>query len=40
MAKATYTRKKTRTRKTGGNSGYEVCRVCGGTGRQKTPRKK
>ena len=31
---------KTRKRKTGGNSGYEVCRVCGGTGRQKSPRKK
>lgn len=28
---------KGRRRKTGGNSGYEKCRMCGGTGRQKTP---
>lgn len=31
---------KKRTRKTGGDSGYEKCRVCGGTGRQRTPKKK
>ena len=31
---------KTRARKYGGNTGYEKCRVCGGTGRQKTPKKK
>lgn len=30
---------KKRERKYGGNSGYEKCRVCGGTGRQKTPKK-
>lgn len=28
---------KRRVRKTGGNSGYEKCRMCGGTGRQKSP---
>lgn len=38
MAKATYTRKKTRTRKTGGNSGYRQCNICHGTGR--VPNKK
>jgi hypothetical protein len=31
---------KTRQRKTGGNSGYEKCRMCGGSGRQKSPKKK
>ena len=31
---------KSRKRKVGGNSGYEPCRVCGGTGRQKTPKRK
>lgn len=31
---------KQRRRKTGGNTGYEVCRVCGGSGRQKTPKRK
>ena len=31
---------KMRTRKYGGNSGYEKCRMCGGTGRQKSPKKK
>lgn len=30
MAKATYTRKKTRTRKGGGNA--EPCHICHGTG--------
>lgn len=29
-----------RTRKYGGKTGYEKCRVCHGTGRQKTPKKK
>lgn len=43
MAKARQTIKTTtrrRRRKTGGDSGYEVCRVCGGSGRQKTPKRK
>lgn len=40
MAKATYTKTTRRVRKYGGNSGYEKCRVCGGTGRQKSPKKK
>lgn len=31
---------KTRKRKTGGNSGYVKCNVCGGTGRHKSPKKK
>lgn len=31
---------KTRRRKTGGDTGYEVCRVCGGSGRQRTPKRK
>lgn len=34
MAKQTI---KTRTRKTGGNSGYVKCHICRGTGRQKAP---
>lgn len=38
MATAKVTVKK-RTRKTGGDSGYEKCRMCGGTGRQKSPKK-
>ena len=28
--------KRTRTRKTGGNSGYRQCNMCHGTGRIKT----
>lgn len=35
MAKAKVT-KRTRTRKTGGNSGYRKCNMCHGTGRIKT----
>lgn len=31
---------KTHRRKTGGDSGYEPCRVCHGSGRQKTPKRK
>ena len=31
---------KVRRRKTGGNSGYMKCNVCGGTGRQKKPKRK
>ena len=34
MAKLKVT-KKTRTRKTGGSSGYRKCNMCGGTGRIK-----
>lgn len=34
MAKLKVT-KKTRSRKTGGNSGYRKCNMCGGTGRVK-----
>lgn len=30
---------KTRTRKTGGNSGYRKCNMCHGTGRIKTKKK-
>lgn len=37
-AKQTVT--KTRKRKYGGNTGYEQCRVCHGTGRQRTPKRK
>lgn len=29
-----------RVRKTGGDSGYVKCRICGGTGRQKSPKRK
>ena len=42
MAKAKQTIKtttKSRKRKTGGSSGYEKCRMCHGTGRQKSPSK-
>lgn len=35
MAKQTVTTTKTRTRKTGGNSGYKKCPTCKGTGRVK-----
>lgn len=36
MARQTVTtHTRTRTRKTGGNSGYEKCRACNGTGRVK-----
>lgn len=38
MAHQTITKK--RVRKTGGDSGYEKCRICRGTGRQRTPSKK
>lgn len=34
-AKASYTRTKKRTRKTGGSSGYRKCNMCHGTGRVK-----
>ena len=41
MAKAKITTTtKTRTRKTGGNSGYVKCNMCNGTGRHKAPKKK
>ena len=30
---------KTRKKKTGGNSGYVKCNLCGGTGRHKKPKK-
>ena len=38
-AKVTTTTKK-RVRKTGGDSGYVKCNMCGGTGRHKKPKKK
>ena len=38
-ARATYTRTKKRTRKTGGNSGYVKCKNCGGDGRVKARKK-
>ncbi len=34
-AKQTITIKKTKTRRTGGNSGYRKCNMCHGTGRVK-----
>lgn len=30
---------KTRKQKTGGNSGYVKCNMCGGSGRHKKPKK-
>lgn len=30
---------KTRKKKTGGNSGYVKCNMCGGSGRHKKPKK-
>ena len=33
--KVTITKTKTRTRKTGGNSGYHKCPSCNGTGRKR-----
>ena len=41
MAKAKYKKTTTRTRKrkTGGNSGYVKCNLCGGTGRHKKPKR-
>lgn len=38
MARQTITKK--RVRKIGGNTGYEKCRMCHGTGRQRTPKNK
>lgn len=38
--KQTVTSKKYRKRKTGGNSGYIQCNVCGGTGRIRNWHKK
>ena len=29
-----------RVRKTGGDSGYDKCNMCNGTGRHKSPKKK
>ena len=40
MAKQTIKKTKTRQRKTGGNSGYVKCNMCGGAGRHKTAKKK
>ena len=39
MAKQTIKTTK-RVRKTGGDSGYVKCNMCGGTGRHKKPKKK
>ena len=38
----TNTRTKTRVKKDGSTnkSGYEICRLCGGSGIQRTPKKK
>lgn len=30
---------KTRKKKTGGNSGYVTCNMCGGSGKHKKPKK-
>jgi hypothetical protein len=35
MARQTIRKTKTRQRKTGGNSGYRKCNMCGGSGRIK-----
>ena len=37
--KVTKTTTKTRTKKTGGNTGYAVCKNCGGDGRVKVRKK-
>lgn len=39
MAKQTIKTTKKRVRKTGGDSGYVKCNMCGGTGRHKNPKK-
>ena len=40
MATQTITKTKKRVRKTGGNSGYVKCNMCGGTGRRKKGKRK
>lgn len=41
MAKVKQTVTKTRVKKDGSSNGtYETCRMCGGSGIQKTPKKK
>ena len=39
MAKVKVTTIKVRKKKTGGNSGYVKCNMCGGSGRHKKPKK-
>ena len=39
MAKQTIRRTNKRVRKTGGNSGYQKCNICHGTGRVKKKKK-
>lgn len=38
MAKVKVTTTKVRKKKTGGNSGYVTCNMCGGSGRHKKPK--
>lgn len=40
MATQTIKKTKKRVRKTGGNSGYVKCNMCGGTGRHKKGKRK